>query len=100
MKADGVVLQSDMLSSMEVYKTVKPDMDAAVFGAKVNLLIREVQKTPSGASKVELWLQDGYNNLHNTYKNYEFIGRIGKRSFNNKCWPGKMDFVRSTGRTD
>ncbi len=81
---DMSMISSNMLSGIEVYKTVTPDMDAAVLGGTVNLQIREAKKTPNGAPNVELWLQGGYNNLRNTFNDYKLFGSIGKRFLNNK----------------
>lgn len=81
---DMSMISSNMLSGIEVYKTVTPDMDAAVLGGTVNLQIREAKRTRTGAPNVELWAQGGYNNLRGTYDNYKFFGSIGKRFLDNK----------------
>ena len=81
---DLSMISSNMLSGIEIYKTVTPDMDAAVLGGTVNFRIREAQKNISNLPIVNLSLQGGYDNLQNVYNNYKFSGSIEKRFFNDK----------------
>ncbi|MCL5021069.1 MAG: TonB-dependent receptor, partial [Bacteroidetes bacterium] len=77
------MISSTMLKGIQVYKTVTPDMDAAVLGGTVNFDIREAQATPNGVPGISLQAQGGYNNLMNTYNDYKYVGSIEKRFFDN-----------------
>ncbi len=81
---DMSMISSDMLSGIELYKTVTPDMNAAVLGGTVNFQIREAQPTPNGAPKIELLAQGGYDHLQNSLGDYKFSGTIEKRFFHNR----------------
>lgn len=81
---DMSMISSDMLSGIQLFKTVTPDMDAAVLGGTVNLEMQKAPVTTNGLPSVQLWGQGGYDNLQGTYNNYKFFGSIGKRFFNNK----------------
>lgn len=78
------MISSNMLKGIEVYKTVTPDMDAAVLGGTVNFEIREAKPSSSGAPLISLLAQGGYNNLVNTYNDYKFVGSIEKRFLDNR----------------
>ena len=54
---DLSMISSNTLESIEVYKTVTPDMDAAVLGGTVNFNIREAKGTPTGLPTVSLLAQ-------------------------------------------
>lgn len=81
---DMSMISSDMLSGIQLFKTVTPDMDAAVLGGTVNLEMQKAAVTPTDAPQIELWGQGGYDNLQGTYNDYKFFGSIGKRFFNNR----------------
>jgi TonB-dependent receptor len=81
---DLSMISSNILSGIEVYKTVTPDMDAAVLGGVVNFQLREAKKTASGAPKINLSMQGGYDNLQNKYNDYKFSGSIEDRFFNDR----------------
>jgi TonB-dependent receptor len=81
---DMSMISSDMLSGIEVYKTVTPDMDAAVLGGTVNFQIREAKQSPTSEPKFNFSLQGGYNGLQNAYNNYKFDVAVGKRFFDNR----------------
>jgi TonB-dependent receptor len=81
---DLSMISSDMLSGIELYKTVTPDMDAAVLGGVVNFQIAEAKRTSSGLPSVTLSVQGGYNNLQNTYKDYKVAGGVGDRFLDNR----------------
>jgi TonB-dependent receptor len=76
---DLSMISSNTLEGIEVYKTVTPDMDAAVLGGTVNFDIREAKGTASGAPLVSLLAQGAYDNLMSTYNDYKFVGSIEKR---------------------
>ena len=78
------MISSSMLSGIEVYKTVTPDMDAAVLGGVVNFQIREAKRTPSGQPEIELSTQGGYNGLRSAFGDYKFGATIGDRFLNER----------------
>lgn len=81
---DLSMISSSMLSGIEVYKTVTPDMDAAVLGGVVNFQIREAKKSPTGGPEIDLSSQGGYSGLQNSYNDYKFSGAIGDRFFDDR----------------
>ncbi len=81
---DMSMISSNTLEGIEVYKTVTPDMDAAVLGGTVNFDIRTARGTPTGAPTISLLAQGAYNNLMSTYNDYKFVASIEKRFFNNR----------------
>ena len=81
---DLSMISSDMLSGIEIYKTVTPDMDAAVLGGTVNFRIREAPKTPEGQPALNLSAQGGYDDLTRTYNDYKFTASVGQRYFGDK----------------
>ncbi len=76
---DMSMISSSSLEGIEIYKTVTPDMDAAVLGGTVNFDIREAKGTPTGAPSISLLAQGAYNNLMSTYNDYKFVASIEKR---------------------
>jgi TonB-dependent receptor len=78
------MISSDMLSGIEVFKTVTPDMNAAVLGGVVNFQIREAKKTSSGVPEVELSAQGGYEGLRSQFGDYNFSATVGKRFLNQR----------------
>ncbi len=76
---DLSMVSSSSLEGIEVYKTVTPDMDAAVLGGTVNFDIREAKGTPNGAPVVSLLAQGAYDNLISTYNDYKFVASVEKR---------------------
>lgn len=78
------MISSNTLEGIEVFKTVTPDMDAAVLGGTVNFEIREAKATPTGAPSISLLAQGGYNGLMSSYNDYKFVGSIEKRFFGNR----------------
>jgi TonB-dependent receptor len=81
---DVSMISSNSLQGIEVYKTVTPDMDAAVLGGTVNFDIREAKATPGNAPALSLLAQGAYNNLMSTYNDYKFVASIEKRFFNDR----------------
>lgn len=77
--ADMSMISSSMLSGIEIYKTVTPDMDAAVFGGVVNFQIQEAQRTTTGTPEINLSLQGGYDHVQNAYNDYKLLGSVGDR---------------------
>ncbi|MBO8131002.1 MAG: TonB-dependent receptor [Candidatus Marinimicrobia bacterium] len=73
-------ISSNMLSGIEVFKVLTPDMDANSIGGVVNLKIMEA---PEG-SHFDFFGQGFYNGLDRTTDNYKSWASISKRFFNNK----------------
>ncbi len=67
-----------MIKSIEVYKTLTPDMEANALGGYVNMDLREA---PSGVHGDALW-QSGYTQKSNTYSNYRAVASVSDRFFN------------------
>lgn len=78
------MISSDVLSGIEVYKTVTPDMDAAVLGGVVNFQLRKAHRTATGAPEINLSAQGGYDNLQNAYNDYKLSADVGDRFFNDR----------------
>ena len=76
---DMSMISSNMLSGIEVYKTITPDMDAAVLGGVVNFKIREAKQTPEGAPEIELSSQGGYEGLRSQFGDYNVSATVGDR---------------------
>lgn len=66
-----------MIKSIEVYKTLTPDMNANAIGGYVNMELREA---PSGVHGDVLW-QSGYTQKSNTYGNYRAVASVSDRFF-------------------
>ncbi len=73
------MISSNTLEGVEVYKTVTPDMDAAVLGGIVNFDIREAKGTLTGAPSISLVAQGAYNGLMSTFNDYKFVASVEKR---------------------
>ena len=78
------MISSDVLSGIEVYKTVTPDMDAAVLGGVVNFQLRKAQRSATGGPEINLSAQGGYDNLQNAYNSYKFAADAGDRFLNDR----------------
>jgi len=76
---DLSMISSSSLEGIEVYKTVAPDMDAAVLGGTVNFGLREARGNPSGIPSVALLAQGAYNDLMSTYNDYKFVASAEQR---------------------
>jgi TonB-dependent receptor len=81
---DLSMISSSSLEGIEVYKTVTPDMDAAVLGGTVNFGLREAKGTPSGAPSLSLIAQGAYNNLMSAYNDYKFVASGEQRFFDDR----------------
>lgn len=69
-----------MIKSIEVYKTLTPDMEANAIGGYVNMDLREA---PSGF-RTNLLFQSGYTQKSNTYGNYRAVASVSDRIFDDK----------------
>ena len=81
---DLSAISPNMLSGIEVYKTVTPDMDAAVLGGVVNFKIKEAEKSIADVPNVGLQMQGGYNDLVTAYNNYKFVATVEDRYLDGK----------------
>jgi TonB-dependent receptor len=81
---DLSMISSNSLEGIEVYKTITPDMDAAVLGGTVNFALREAKGTLSGAPSLSLLAQGAYNDIMSTYNDYKFVASIENRYFDNR----------------
>ncbi|MCP4314292.1 MAG: TonB-dependent receptor plug domain-containing protein [Bacteroidetes bacterium] len=69
-----------MLEGIEMTKTAMADHDADVFGARVNLIIKEAPLTPT----FEVLFQNGYNTLSESFGNQKFVLSGSNRFLDNR----------------
>ena len=69
-----------MIKSMEVYKSLTPDMNANATGGFVNMELREA---PEGLHGDALW-QSGYTQKSNTYNNFRAVLSASDRFFDDQ----------------
>jgi TonB-dependent receptor len=69
-----------MIKSIEVYKSLTPDINANAIGGYVNMTLREA---PSELHGDFMW-QSGYTQKTNNYGNFRTIASISDRFFNDK----------------
>ncbi len=81
---DLSMISSNSLESIEVYKTVTPDMDAAVLGGTVNFGIRQAKGTSTGVPSLSLLAQGAYNDLMSAYHDYKFVASVEQRFFDDR----------------
>ncbi len=74
------MISSNMLSGIEVFKTLTPNMDADAIGGTVNLRLRDA---PEGFN-YNFMSQGEYNHQLDLMGHYRFWGDISNRFFNNK----------------
>lgn len=77
---DLSLVQSEMLSGVEVLKSLRPDMDADALGGTVNLRLMEA---PS-KRQIEINLEGGYANLNQSFGNYKVTAGFSDRFFSKK----------------
>ncbi len=77
---DLSMISTDMLSSIEVYKAITPDMDAEAVGGVVNL---KIKRAPS-EQRLQLKLEPGYSQLKDDWGNYNFTSEYSNRFFMDK----------------
>ena len=68
-----------MLGGIEVTKSAMADNEANVIGATVNLIMKEAPQEPS----LSILLEDGYNDISDSYSNPKIILNGSKRFYNN-----------------
>ncbi len=84
--ADLSMISSDMLETIEVFKTVTADQDASALGGTVNFRLREARGGREGLG-FRLQAQGGYTglpNAYNKYNNYKFVPTIENRFFDER----------------
>ena len=69
-----------MIKSIQVFKTLTPDMEANAIGGYVNMDLREA---PSGIHGDALW-QSGYTQKSSTYGNYRTVVSLSDRFFDDQ----------------
>jgi hypothetical protein len=74
------MISANMLSGIEVYKTLTPDMDADGIGGVVNLKLQEARK----GLHYSIMTQGAYNQQEALLGNARFWGDISNRFFDNK----------------
>jgi TonB-dependent receptor len=74
------IISANMLSGIEVYKTLTPDMDADAIGGVVNLKFREAQPGLS----YSITAQGSYNQQEKILGGTKFWGDVSNRFFDNR----------------
>jgi TonB-dependent receptor len=74
---DLTMITPYMIKTVEVYKSLTPDMNANAIGGFVNMQLREA---PSGF-KTDLLAQSGYTQKSGKYGNYRFVAAASDRFF-------------------
>lgn len=77
---DLSMFSTEALSGIEVYKALRPDMDADAMGGTINFTARNAEAGFHGDVK----LQSGYNALKNEFGQYMASGTFENRFFDNK----------------
>lgn len=77
---DLSLVQSELLSGIEVSKSLRPDMDADALGGTVNLRLLEAPNK----RKFDLSAEGGYANIGKDFGNYKFTGGISDRFIDKK----------------
>lgn len=72
---DLTMITPYMIKSVEVFKSLTPDMDANAIGGYVNMNLREA---PEGF-KTDLLFQSGYTQKSGKYGNYRIVGAASNR---------------------
>lgn len=71
-----------MIKTIEVHKTLLPDMNANAIGGYVNMILREA---PSGVTGDFMW-QSGYTKKTNNFGNYRTIASMSSRFFDDEVF--------------
>ena len=77
---DLSLVQSELLSGIEVTKSLTPDMDADALGGTVNLRLLEAPNV----RKISFVAEGGYANISQDFSNYKFTGGFSDRFFDKK----------------
>ncbi|MFO7670359.1 MAG: TonB-dependent receptor, partial [Bacteroidales bacterium] len=78
--SDLSIISANMLSGIEVYKTLTPDMDADAIGGIVNLRLREA----SSGFHSSITAQGSYNQLNQMFGGAKLWGDVSNRFLNNR----------------
>jgi len=81
---DLSMFSTDALAGIEVYKALRPDMDADALGGTVNFTARKASSGFHGDVK----LQTGYNALKNDFGQY-----LASATFENRLFEDKLGFI-------
>jgi TonB-dependent receptor len=81
---DLSMISSNSLEGIEVYKTITPDMDAAVLGGTVNFGLREAKGAATAAPSVSLLAEGAYTDLVSSYTDYKFVASVENRYFDDR----------------
>jgi len=76
---DLTMITPYMIKSVEVYKSLTPDMDANAIGGYVNMELREAPEE----FKTDVLAQAGYTAKSGKYGNYRFVGSASNRFLDN-----------------
>ncbi len=91
------MISANMLSGIEVYKTLTPDMDADAIGGVVNLTLREAPK----GLHYNAMVQGTYNAQERFMGNFRVWGDVSNRFFNDKFGVSlSMNYDKSRGGSD
>ncbi|HNW58913.1 MAG TPA: TonB-dependent receptor [bacterium] len=77
---DLSMMSQNALAGIEVYKALTPDKDADAIAGTVNLITGKAE--PGQAFQIDA--VGSYNDLKNSFKQYDFSGRYSNRFFGNK----------------
>lgn len=78
--ADLSLIQSEMLSGVEVSKSLRADMDASAVGGTVDLRLAEAEEGFAVNARAE----GGYSNLYSSVGDYKLTGGLSNRFFQNR----------------
>lgn len=84
---DVSMITPNILGSIEVSKTITPDMDANVIGGVVNFELKEAKSKTTDRLPISFSVQGGYNNLSNVYNkfnNYKYLLGVEDRLLDEK----------------
>ncbi|NER84138.1 MAG: TonB-dependent receptor [Leptolyngbya sp. SIO1D8] len=70
------VIPIDQLASIEITKTITPDMDGDAIGGSVNLITKSAK---DDVPRISGTVAGGYNNLMNDFTNYQVQASYGQR---------------------
>jgi TonB-dependent receptor len=101
---DGVPLPTDDISgisqydlqSVEVFKSITPDMQGDAVAGAVNLKLNEALS----GFKLSLMALGGYNNLNDYWKNYKYVANVSDRFLDNNLGILLNLDAESTNRSD
>ena len=76
---DLSMIGSESLAGIEVYKSMRPDLDGDAIGGRVNFLTAKAPRTP----KYFVTALGGYNSYHETWDNYKLNFNVSRRFLDN-----------------